>query len=118
VPVKNQTRPESWSFLDKGLSDPLADGPAWVGADAKLLTGSLGTFAVYQNSTAADLRLARREGSRWIPMTEWTDGAVGFFADIAELDGKLYIVHTRMHARLVGGKPVPDNSLQLEIVTP
>jgi hypothetical protein len=116
--MSGQASPAASTFIDRGLSDPRLDGPSWVGADAALISASFGTFVAYQNSTASDLRLSRKGDQGWSVAKEWTEGAVGFFADVAEMNGKLYIVHTRIHAKTVEGKPVADNQLKLEIFAP
>ncbi len=116
--LTGQLNPPGSSFIDKGLTDPMLDGPSWVGADAALAFTSFGNWAVYQNSTASDLRLSKQEQSGWSLAREWTEGAVGFFADAAEMNGKLYIAHALIRARIVDGKPVADNQLRLEVFTP
>jgi hypothetical protein len=124
-PVANQGAPAKNTFIDTGLFNPALDGPSWVGADASLILAGSGTYVAYQNSTGSDLRFAKKElggsaplGPEWKLVKEWTKGGLGFFAEAAEMGGKLYIVHTSIHAKSVGGKPVSDNALLLEIVAP
>ncbi len=114
--VPNQTAPAKASIIDTGLIDPRLDGPSYVGADASLVLIDADAFVAYQNSTGVDLRLAKREPSGWTVQKEWTEGGLGFFADAIEHGGNLYIVHTRIHATTVEGRPTADNSLRLEVL--
>ena len=76
--------------------------------------GSL--YAVYQDATKGDLKLAKR-GATWQVMPSVrTAGAVGFFADGVLVDGKMFASHARIHARLVAGEPHVDNTLIVEPV--
>ena len=119
APLAQQRNPPPWNFIDTGITDPLADGPAYVGASASLLTTPDGLYVAYQNSTSADLKLARKTVNGWEQVHAWTDGALGFFAHLVPVgDGRLLLVHTRIHAKIAGGKPVPDNELRLEFVKP
>lgn len=118
VPVAQQRTPPATLVIDTGLSDPLADGPAWVGANASLVSASTGVYVAYQNSTASDLRLAKKGAAGWSVVKEWTPGALGFFAQVLPLSDGLLVLHTRIHAKIAGGKAVPDNELKLELVRP
>ncbi len=99
--------------IDRGLGSESGD-VRWSGADVTLLRTPAGQlFAIYQDSTASDLKLAvRRTGWVTLPPLR-TEGAVGFFADGAFLKDQLFISHARIHARKVGVTRV-DNSLLLE----
>ncbi|MBI5543335.1 MAG: hypothetical protein HY901_05565 [Deltaproteobacteria bacterium] len=118
APVSQQRTPAPGTFIDTGISDPMLDGPAWVGADASLIVTSVGTFVAYQNSTAADLRLSRRTATGWKLEKEWTEGALGFFAQAVAAPEGLLVVHTKMHAKIANGKATPDHQLRLERVRP
>ncbi len=110
----------AFSVIDDGLADPMKDGPSYVGADASLLLAQSGNFVAYQNSTGGDLRLAKFDSaaSKWTVTKELTEGALGFFSRAVEMGGKLYLVHTRIHTKQTPGKPVIDNHLKVEVVTP
>lgn len=118
VPLANQKNPPASNFVDKGISDAKLDGPAWVGADASLIFTSAGLYVGYQNSTAGDLRLAHLSGGSWKVSKEWTPGSLGFFAGVLPLSDGLLVLHTKIHAKIAGGKAVPDNELKLEFVRP
>jgi hypothetical protein len=80
----------SREVVDSGaMSAPLS----LVGANASLAFAPDGTaFIAYQDATYNDLKLARRTGpGTWQLSTLLTDGAWGFFADLAISGGKLYI---------------------------
>jgi len=109
------------AIVDTGLEPPTADGPSFVGANVNLHFGSDGKlWAAYQNSTGNDLRLAAFDGSTWSVQKKWTQGALGWFAHIAELPGApaLYVSHTRLHTKLQQGHPVKDTSPQMTVYTP
>ncbi|HEY3446846.1 MAG TPA: dickkopf-related protein [Myxococcales bacterium] len=118
VPVAQQRTPPATLVIDTGISDPLADGPAWVGANSSLVSTSAGVYVAYQNSTASDLRLAKKGPTGWSVVKEWTPGALGFFAHTLTLSDGLLVLHTRIHAKIAGGKAVSDNELKLEFVRP
>jgi len=116
-PLAEQATPRSSSFIDKG-TPAQGDGPSWVGADASLAITPFGLYVAYQNATGNDLRLARRDSQGWRVVKEWTEGAVGFYADAVPLNGTLYVAHARLHAQMVEGKAVADNQLRVELFTP
>jgi hypothetical protein len=119
VPLAEQRTPPPWAFIDTGIGDPKLDGPAYVGASAWLISTADGLVVAYQNATAGDLRLSRKTPDGWKQLQQWTEGALGFFAHVVPTgDGRLLVVHTRIHAKTAGSKPVPDNELRLEFVTP
>jgi hypothetical protein len=77
-------------IIDTGmLGSPLQ----LVGADAALAVAPSGeAFVAYQDATQNDLKLARRTGTNtWELSTILSDGAWGFFSDLAISNGKLYI---------------------------
>ncbi len=102
--------------IDNGVSASAPGDQSWVGTDSALIFGAPGgaVYAVYQDPTRGDLKLAKR-GAKWVVQTSLaTEGAVGFFADGLFTDGKLYTSHARIHAKLAGGEPRVDNALLLE----
>lgn len=105
--------------IDNGVTAALPGDQSWVGTDSAIVFGqSAGqVWAVYQDPTRGDLKLAKR-GAKWTVMANLaSDGAVGFFADGVFTDGKLYATHAMLHAKLAGGEPRVDNSLHLEQTT-
>jgi hypothetical protein len=103
-------------IIDNGVTLGLAGDQSWVGTDSALVFGASAgqTWAVYQDPTKGDLKIAKR-GAKWQVLNPLaTDGAVGFFADGVFEGGKLYATHARVHAKLVGGEPRVDNALLLE----
>ncbi|MHB8879265.1 MAG: hypothetical protein ACYC8T_36675 [Myxococcaceae bacterium] len=105
--------------IDTGAGAPGAGESNWVGTDSGLVfTGTPGEIlVVYQDATRGDLKLAQRKPTWKVLPSLHTDGAVGFFADAALLNGKLYASHARIHAKLVSGEPHVDNSLVLDPYT-
>jgi hypothetical protein len=103
--------------IDTGV-DPAAPGnQSWVGTDSAIVFGPQGVvWALYQDATRGDLKLAKRTSSWARQPSPRTEGAVGFFADAVFADGKLFASHARLRARLVQGEPQVDNSLLLEVV--
>ncbi len=102
--------------IDTG-SGPVASGESnWVGTDSALIFNGASVYAVYQDATKGDLKLAKR-GATWqvLPSIR-TAGAVGFFADGVFTDGKMFASHARIHARLVASEPHVDNTLIVEPV--
>ena len=103
-------------IIDSGGGTTGSGENDWVGSDSALVYGAGGLYAVYQDPTKGDLKLAKR-GQTWqvLPSIA-TQGAVGFFADAVFNEGKLVCSHARIHAKLVAGEPRVDNSLILEQV--
>lgn len=118
APYAQQRSPPSTAFIDTGIADAKADGPAWVGANASLALAPGGPYVAYQNSTAADLRLSSKTSTGWTLQKEWTDGALGFFSHAVALPSGIAIVHTRIHAKISGGRPVADHQVRVEIFNP
>lgn len=105
-------------IIDTGVNASLPGDQGWVGTDSAIVYGTGGiAWALYQDATHGDLKLARRENGSWQGRpSPRTDGAVGFFAD-AVLDGtKIFVTHARIHTRLVASAPTLDNVLLLETV--
>ncbi len=105
--------------IDSGAGPAGSGESNWVGTDsAVVFTGTPGqVFVVYQDATRGDLKIASR-GASWQELPPLrTEGAVGFFADGAFLNGKLYASHARIRAKLVSGEPRVDNALLLEQLT-
>lgn len=103
------------SLIDSGKGPAGSGSVSWVGADVALAYSPSGSlFATYQDASRADLKLARRRGEWEILPPLRQDGAVGFFADAAFLDGTLYVSHARIRARALSGGPKVDNALLLD----
>jgi hypothetical protein len=105
-------------IIDPGTGAPGSGIADWEGTDSALIYGGGSLWCVYQDPTVGDLKLAKR-GSSWavLPAVH-TMGAVGFFADGAFDNGKLYASHARIHAKVVSGEPHVDNTLLLDTVDP
>lgn len=103
--------------IDNGAGVP--GEQSWVGTDSAIVFGpSAGqVWAVYQDATHGDLKLARRGASWQVQQALSTDGAVGFFADGVFTDGKVYASHAQLKARLVLGEAKLANTLHLEQVS-
>ncbi len=104
--------------IDNGVTASIPGEQSWVGTDSAIVFGPAAgqVWAVYQDATRGDLKLARR-GAQWtVQPSVSTTGAVGFFADGVFTDGKVYASHARVHAKLVSGEPKVDNSLLLELI--
>lgn len=102
--------------IDTGVDMAAPGNQSWVGTDSAIVFGpSAGqVWAVYQDATKGDLKLARRTASWAVQQSLATDGAVGFFADGVFTDGKVYASHARLKARLVQGEAKVANSLLVE----
>ncbi|MFZ5467953.1 MAG: hypothetical protein ACOZIN_00835 [Myxococcota bacterium] len=105
--------------IDPGTGAASSGVHHWVGTDSALaFAGAQDLYAVYQDATGGDLKLARRQNNVWTLLSPLrTEGAVGFFADAVMLGSKLFASHARIHAKLVAGEPRVDNSLLLEQYT-
>ncbi|MBX5481374.1 MAG: hypothetical protein IRZ16_05945 [Myxococcaceae bacterium] len=104
--------------IDDGVGAMGSGESSWVGTDVCLAFAPSGAlYAVYQDATRGDLKLAVR-GTQWeVLSSPHTEGAVGFFADGAFLGNTLYMSHARIHARLISGDPHVDNALILDTFT-
>ncbi|MFL5322104.1 MAG: hypothetical protein ACJ790_20750, partial [Myxococcaceae bacterium] len=103
--------------IDPGAGPPGSGEASWVGTDSALVyTPSGKLYAVYQDATNGDLKVAIRNASWEVQAPLRTEGAVGFFADGVMLGNTLFASHARIHAKLVGGEPKVDNSLLLDSI--
>ncbi len=101
--------------VDRGVDMTMPGNQSWVGTDSAIVFAPNGTvYALYQDATKGDLKLARRTGQWAVETSPRTEGAVGFFADGIFTDGKLYASHARIRARLVSSEPQVENTLILE----
>lgn len=101
--------------IDPGAGPQGSGASAWVGTDSALVfTPSGKLYAVYQDATNGDLKVAARNAQWEVLPPLRTEGAVGFFADGVSLANKLYATHARIHARLVSGEPKVDNTLLVD----
>jgi hypothetical protein len=101
--------------IDTGVDATMPGNQSWVGTDSAIVFGPSGVvWALYQDATRGDLKLAKRTSSWDVQPSPHTQGAVGFFADAILTDGKIYASHARIHAKLVQSEPQVDNSLLLE----
>lgn len=104
--------------VDRGVDMTMPGNQSWVGTDSAIVFGGNGVvYALYQDATKGDLKLAKRTGSWAVQASPRSEGAVGFFADAVFTDGKVYASHARIRAKLVGGEPQLDNGLLLETLT-
>ncbi len=81
----------TYTLVDRGQT-PGQSGKQFVGAGARLAKGVSTPVVVYQDASNLDLKLADFDGTAWVPSTLLTDGAHGFYSDIAVQSGKAYIV--------------------------
>jgi hypothetical protein len=81
----------AYAIVDRGASG--AGGQRFVGAGAHLARTAGAPVAVYQDATTLDLKMATEAAGVWTPSTLATDGAHGFYADVATRDGKAYVVN-------------------------
>lgn len=102
--------------IDRGVDAAMPGTQSWVGTDSAIVFGpSAGqVWALYQDATRGDLKLARRGATWTVQAPVVTTGAVGFFADGVFTDGKVYASHARIKAKLVQGEPKVDNALLIE----
>ena len=104
--------------IDTGTGAAGSAEADFVGTDSSLIfgTGAGSVYAVYQDATRGDLKLAKRAATWQVQPSIHTAGAVGFFADGVFVDGKMFASHARIHARLIAGEPHVDNALLVESV--
>lgn len=102
--------------IDTGVDMTAPGNQSWVGTDSAIVFGPNAgqVWAVYQDATKGDLKLARRTTTWQVQQSPAAEGAVGFFADGVFTDGKVYASHARLKARLVMGEAKVANSLLLE----
>ncbi len=107
-------------IIDPGTGTSGSGTADWEGTDSAIVYGTTAAqvYAVYQDPTTGDLKLAKR-GTTWTLLPPiMTAGAVGFFADGVFDNGKIYASHARIHAKLISGEPHVDNALLLNTVDP
>ncbi len=104
--------------IDTGSGAANSGESDWVGTDSSLIFGATAgsVYAVYQDATKGDLKMAKRATTWQVQPSIRTEGAVGFFADGVIVDGKMFASHAKIHARLIGGEPHVDNTLIVEAV--
>jgi hypothetical protein len=81
----------SYATIDNGVTEDRS-GLRFVGASARLAKGVTTATVVYQDATMNDLKVAVPSGSGWLASTLATDGAHGYYADVAVANGNAYIV--------------------------
>lgn len=81
----------TYSLVDRG-QDPTRSGKQFVGAGARLARGADSAIVVYQDASQNDLKLATFDGTAWVPGALITEGAHGYYSDVAIGAGKLFIV--------------------------
>ena len=102
-------------IIDTGAVAAMPGNQGWVGTDSAIVMAGNGVvWALYQDATRGDLKLAKRTSSWAVQTSPRTEGAVGFFADAVFTDGKVYASHARIKAKLVASEPQVDNALLLE----
>jgi hypothetical protein len=101
--------------IDTGVDMARPGEQGFVGTDTALVFGTQPgqVWAVYQDATRGDLKLARRGASWMVQPPLATEGAVGFFADGVFANGRVWATHARLKSKLVKGTPELDNTLQL-----
>lgn len=102
--------------IDPGAGAAGSGEADFVGTDSALVFGDGKLYAVYQDSTKGDLKVAKRTTTWQVQPSPATMGAVGFFADGVFEGGTVYASHARIHARLLAGEPHVDNSIRLELI--
>lgn len=104
-------------IIDNGANPTMPGDQGWVGTDSAIVFGATGVvYALYQDATRGDLKLAKRTSSWAVQPSPRTEGAVGFFADALLTDGKVYASHARVGAKLVQSEPQVNNALLLEAI--
>ncbi len=78
-----------------GVADQLRNdnrsGSHFLGAGGRMSTEGARPVYVSQDASTLDLRFATFDGSAWAPQTVLTDGANGFYADVAVSAGKAFV---------------------------
>ncbi len=82
----------SFSQVDPGNPEAGRTGKAFVGAGARLARGAAAAVIALQDATTLDLKLASQSGATWSSTRLVSEGAHGFYADVAIADGNAYIV--------------------------
>lgn len=73
------------------LRDPARSGSSFVGAGARMAANGARPVLVYQDASNLDLRFATLEGSTFSPTTALSEGANGFYADVAVSGGRAFV---------------------------
>jgi hypothetical protein len=81
----------TYTLVDRG-QDPTRSGKQFVGAGARLAQSASSPIVVYQDASNNDLKVANFDGTAWVPGTLVTEGAHGYYSDVAVGGGKAYIV--------------------------
>jgi hypothetical protein len=81
----------SYATVDSGAL-PGRSGKAFVGASTRLAKNATTPVVVYQDASMNDLKLATPNGNIWAAAALSTDGAHGYYADVAIANGNAYIV--------------------------
>jgi hypothetical protein len=81
----------SYTTIDTG-AQPGRSGKLFVGASTRLAKNTTTPVVVYQDASMNDLKLATPAGSIWAATPLSTDGAHGYYADVAVENGNAYIV--------------------------
>lgn len=82
----------SYSQVDAGFPEAGRTGKAFVGAGARLAQGAASAVIAMQDASTLDLKLASQSGATWTSNRLITDGAHGFYSDVAIVEGNAYIV--------------------------
>lgn len=111
----NQQAPGNADFIDRGLGDGTTyTPPARVGADVVLLSTAEGLYAAYQDATASDLILRERQADgSWKVLDRWSEGALGFYADMDTYARALYLGSTDLKLKTLRGKPKVGHQYRL-----
>ena len=80
----------SYGTVDGGRVQGAA-GKHFVGAGARVATEGTLPVLVYQDASDLDLKLGTLDGLEWSQTAVLTDGAHGFYPDLAIADGKAYV---------------------------
>jgi hypothetical protein len=73
------------------LRAPARSGSSFVGAGARMAANGARPVLVYQDASNLDLRFATLEGSTFSPTTALSEGANGFYADVAVSGGRAFV---------------------------
>jgi hypothetical protein len=74
------------------LREPERSGSHFLGAGGRMSTAGSRPVLVYQDATTLDLRFATLEGATFAATTVLSEGAHGFYSDVAVFEGKAYVV--------------------------
>jgi hypothetical protein len=102
--------------IDNGVDSARPGEQGFVGTDTAIVFGAQAgqVWAVYQDATRGDLKLAKRTTAWSVQPPLATEGAVGFFADGVYANGRLWATHARIKSKLVMGQAELDNVLLLQ----